>query len=214
MKIYNLIIDILPSLTDGLLWTIYIFVLVLLVSIPLGFLISAIHHFAGAGLRKGIRGYIYIMRGTPLLLQLMFIFFGLPYTGLKFGRVSAVLFAFVLNYAAYYTEIFRGGINAIEKSQFEACKVLGLSKGYGFLKVIAPQTVRNCFPAVGNEVISLLKDTSLIYILGLNDLLKASKAMANYKSSPLPFVIAGLLYLLCTAVITKILGKLERRIEF
>ncbi len=210
----DLIKEILPSLLIGLETTIYIFVIVLLVSIPLGFLIAGINHFANCLVKKIIRTYIYVMRGTPLLLQLMFIFFGLPYINIKLGRIPAVLLAMVLNYAAYYAEIFRGGINSIDKNQFEASKVLGLSNHYAFIKVIAPQTIRNVFPSVGNEVITLLKDTSLIYILGLNDLLKASKTMANAQASLLPFVVAGIIYLLLTAILTKILYKLERRVQY
>lgn len=211
---YDLMIEILPSLWEGLKPTLYVFSMVLIISIPLGFLIAAINHFSNRPIRKIIMAYIYVMRGSPLLLQLLFIFFGLPNIGIKFDRVTAVLIAFVLNYAAYYAEIFRGGINSIDKSQFEAGKVLGLSNSYSFVKIIAPQMLKNCFPAVGNEVITLLKDTSLIYILGLNDLLKASKAMANFKSSMLPFVLAGIIYLSLTAVLSKILYKIERRIEF
>ncbi len=210
----SFILEILPSLLSGLQSTMFIFIIVLIVSIPLGFLVAAIHHFSGLAIKKFIKSYIYLMRGTPLLLQLMFIFFGLPYINIKMGRITAVLLAMILNYAAYYAEIFRGGINSIDKSQFEAAKVLGLSKSYSFIKIIAPQTLRNSFTAVGNEVISLLKDTSLIYILGLNDLLKASKTMANYKASLLPFVFAGIIYLLLTALLSKILNKVERRLEF
>ncbi len=210
----GLIGEVLPSMILGLKYTIFIFIMVLIISIPIGFVIAAIQHFGNKAIKKIISIYIYIMRGTPLLLQLMFVFFGLPYIGIKLGRISATLFAMVLNYAAYYAEIFRGGINSIDKSQFEAAKVLGLSRTYAFIKIIAPQTVKNVFPSLGNEVITLLKDTSLIYILGLGELLKASKTMANYKSSLLPFVMAGVIYLLLTAILTKILNKCERRIEF
>ncbi len=210
----EVIFDIVPSLIKGLELTIFVFVVVLILSIPFGFLIAGIYHFSGKPVRKVIRSYIYVMRGTPLLLQLMFVFFGLPYINIKLGRISAVLFAMVLNYAAYYAEIFRGGINSIDKSQFEAAKVLGLSKRYTFIKIIAPQTIRNVFPSIGNEVITLLKDTALVYILGLNDLLKASKGMANYKASLLPFVIAGIIYLILTAIITRILNKVEGRVQY
>ncbi len=210
----NLLFKVLPSLLEGLKSTIFIFFAVLVLCIPLGFLVSAIHHFSANGIKKITKAYIYVMRGSPLLLQLMFIFFGLPYIGIKMGRVSAVLLAMILNYAAYYAEIFRGGINSIDKSQFEAVKVLGLSKYYGFIKIIAPQTMKNAFPSVCNEVITLLKDTSLIYILGLDDLLKASKTMANYTASLIPFALAGAIYLIFTAILTKVLAKIERRIEF
>ncbi len=210
----DLVINILPTLLHGLQSTMFIFVMVLIFCIPIGFLVAAIYHFSGKIIQKIIRAYIYVMRGSPLLLQLMFIFFGLPNIGIKFGRVQAVLFAMILNYAAYYAEIFRGGINSIDKSQFEAAKVLGLSNHYAFIKIIAPQTIRNTFPSIANEVITLLKDTSLIYILGLNDLLKASKTMANAKASLIPFVVAGIIYLVLTAILTKILNRTERRVQY
>lgn len=213
-RMSNIFFDIIPSLLKGLQFTVFIFIMVLILSIPLGFFVAGIYHFSNRIVKKLIRSYIYVMRGTPLLLQLMFIFFGLPYINIRFGRVSAVLFAMVLNYAAYYAEIFRAGINSVDKSQFEAAKVLGMHKYYAFVKIIAPQTIKNVFPAVGNEVITLLKDTSLIYILGLNDLLKASKGMANYKASLLPFVIAGVIYLILTAILTRILSGIERRVEY
>ncbi len=213
-EMMDLIIDVLPSLIIGLKQTMIVFFAVIILSIPLGFLVSAVYHFSGEFVRKIIRVYIYIMRGSPLLLQLMFIFFGLPYIGIKFDRIPAAVFAFTLNYAAYYAEIFRGGINSVDKSQFEAAKVLGLSKTYAFLKIITPQTIKTVFPSVCNEIITLLKDTSLIYILGLTDMLKAAKTMANHKVSLMPYLIALAIYLLITAVLTKLMNRVERRIEF
>ncbi len=215
MEKLNLIIDVLPSLIIGLKLTLVVFFAVIVLSIPLGFLVSAIYHFSGEFVKKDIRVYIYIMRGSPLLLQLMFIFFGLPYIGIKFeSRVAAAIFAFTLNYAAYYAEIFRGGINSIDKSQFEAAKVLGLSKAYAFIKIITPQTVKTVFPSVCNEIITLLKDTSLIYILGLTDMLKAAKTMANSKVSLLPYLLALAIYLIITGILTKLMNRTERRMEF
>ncbi|MBU5583352.1 amino acid ABC transporter permease, partial [Enterococcus sp. S181_ASV_20] len=116
-----------------------------------------------------LRFYVWIMRGTPLLLQLIFVFYGLPLVGIIFDRFDAALFAFVLNYAAYYAEIFRGGIQSIPVGQYEASKVIGLTPVQTITRIIIPQVVKIVLPSVGNEVINLVKDTSLVYILGLSD---------------------------------------------
>src|SRR5699024_5475108 len=119
-----------------------------------------------------VNGYVYLFRGTPLLLQMMFMFFGLPFIGIVLGRFEAALITLVLNYAAYFVEIFRGGLNAIPKGQYEALQVLSINRFNGLRNVILPQLWKIVMPSVGNEVISLIKDTSLIHILGLEELLK------------------------------------------
>jgi polar amino acid transport system permease protein len=161
--------------------------------------------------------YIYIMRGTPLLLQLMFIFFGfhyIPVIGFAFGRYQAILVAFVLNYTAYFAEIFRGGINAIDIGQIEASTVLGLSKRFTFMKVILPQVLKNVMPSIGNEVITLVKDTSLVYILGVADILKAAKSVSNTYSTFIPYIFVGIIYLIITAVLTRFLNNIENKFNY
>ncbi len=157
------------------------------------------------------------MRGTPLLLQLMFIFFGfhfVPVIGYAFSRFQAIYIAFILNYTAYFAEIFRGGINAIDIGQYEAAKVLGMSKTFAFMKIILPQVVKNVLPAVGNEVITLVKDTSLVYILGASDILKAAKSVSNTYSTFTPYIIVALVYLAIIAVLTKLLSGVEKRYNY
>lgn len=154
------------------------------------------------------------MRGTPLLLQLMIVFFGLPLIGITFDRFVAAIIAFGLNYTAYYAEIFRGGIISVPQGQFEAIKVLGIGKIQGFRRIIIPQVLRTVLPSVGNEVISLVKDTSLVYILGLGELLRAGQIAANTYASLVPFVAVGIIYLFITGIITIILTYVEKKINF
>lgn len=210
----ELIQTILPSLVDGFATTLRIFFIVGITSIPLGFLIAIIRVYAPKWIGALIQVYVFIMRGTPLLLQLMFFFFGLPFVGIVMDRFTAAILAFIINYAAYYAEIFRGGIMAVPRGQFESISVLGIGKLRGFVRIIIPQVFRVVLPSVGNEVISLVKDTSLVYILGIGELLRAGQIAANTYASLVPFLGVGVLYLMVTAVITLILNWLEARRKY
>lgn len=207
----ELIQTIWPSLWDGFLISLQIFFIVGIASIPLGFLIAVIRVYAPRWIGSIIQVYIFIMRGTPLLLQLMFFFFGLPFIGIVMDRFTAAILAFIINYAAYYAEIFRGGILAIPRDQFESITVLGIGKVRGFIRIIVPQVFRIVLPSVGNEIISLVKDTSLVYILGIGELLRAGQIAANTYASLIPFLGVGILYLSVTGIITIILNTLEAK---
>ena len=207
----ELIQTIWPSLWDGFLISLQIFFIVGITSIPLGFLIAVIRVYAPRWIGSIIQVYIFIMRGTPLLLQLMFFFFGLPFIGIVMDRFTAAILAFIINYAAYYAEIFRGGILAIPRDQFESITVLGIGKVRGFIRIIVPQVFRIVLPSVGNEIISLVKDTSLVYILGIGELLRAGQIAANTYASLIPFLGVGFLYLSVTGIITIILNTLEAK---
>lgn len=207
----ELIQTIWPSLWDGFLISLQIFFIVGITSIPLGFLIAVIRVYAPRWIGSIIQVYIFIMRGTPLLLQLMFFFFGLPFIGIVMDRFTAAILAFIINYAAYYAEIFRGGILAIPRDQFESITVLGIGKVRGFIRIIVPQVFRIVLPSIGNEVISLVKDTSLVYILGIGELLRAGQIAANTYASLIPFLGVGILYLSVTGIITIILNTLEAK---
>lgn len=209
-----IIAEIWRSLLSGLQTTLSIFLIVSIVSIPLGFLIACARVFAGKWIGAIIQVYIYIMRGSPLLLQLMFIFFGLPTVGIVLDRFTAAILAFILNYAAYYAEIFRGGIMSIPQGQFESIAVLGIGKLRGFRRIIIPQVLKTVLPSVGNEVISLVKDTSLVYVLGIGELLRAGQIAANAKASLIPFVAVGILYLSLTAIVTLILNWTEKKVVY
>ena len=210
----DLIQTILPSLLDGLKMTLTLFFIIGISSIPLGFLIAVIRVYGPKWLGFLIQLYVFIMRGTPLLLQLMFVFFGLPLIGITLDRFSAAILAFMINYAAYCAEIFRGVITAVPKGQFEAISVLGIGKVRGFFKIIIPQVTKIVLPSVGNEVIALVKDTSLVYVIGLGELLRAGQIAANTYASLVPFLAVGVVYLSVTAVITVLLNKLESKGNF
>lgn len=207
----ELIQTIWPSLLDGLIMSMKIFLIVGITSIPLGFLVAIIRVYAPKWVGAIIQLYIYVMRGTPLLLQLMFFFFGLPFVGIVMDRFTAAILAFIINYAAYYAEIFRGGIMAIPQGQFESIEVLGIGKIRGFFRIIIPQVFRIVLLSVGNEIISLVKDTSLVYILGIGELLRAGQIAANTYASLVPFLGVGLLYLAITGIITVGLNWFEAR---
>ena len=210
----DLIAEITPSLLDGLKTTLLLFLIIVMITIPLGFLIACVRVYAPKWLSWIIQVYIYIMRGTPLLLQLMIVFFGLPLVGITFDRFPAAVFTFTINYAAYYAEIFRGGILSIPKGQFEAIKVLGIGKINGFRKIIIPQVMRVVLPSVGNEVIALVKDTSLIYILGIGELLRAGQIAANTYASLIPYAAVGAIYLIVTGLVTLLLNTIEKKSNY
>lgn len=210
----ELISAIMPSLIDGLWTTLVLFVIVLIVSLPLGLIVGILRVYAPKWVSAFIQVYIYIMRGTPLLLQLMFVFFGLPFIGITLDRFPAALVAFILNYTAYFAEIFRGGIISVPDGQFEAIKVLNVGRGRGFRRIIMPQVFRVVMPTVGNEVISLVKDTSLVYVIGIGELLRAGQIAANTYATLTPFVAVGILYLVVTGIITLILNRLETKVDY
>lgn len=206
-----------PMTLDGLKTTLSVFVITIMASLPLSVAIAKLRMSKNKLISTLVGIYIYIMRGTPLLLQLMFIFFGfyyVPYIGYAFSRNQAIFIAFILNYTAYFAEIFRGGINSIDLGQYEASQVLGLSKSHTFMKIILPQVIKNVLPSIGNEVITLVKDTSLVYILGASDILKAAKSVSNAYSAFSPYIFIGLVYLAITVVLTKILTKIEDKYNY
>ncbi len=214
MKIFEMLI---PMTIEGLKTTIGVFLVTLIFSIPLSIIVAKLRMSKNRTIANITGAYIYIMRGTPLLLQLMFIFFGfhyVPLIGFAFGRYQAIFIAFVLNYTAYFAEIFRGGINSIDVGQSEASTVLGLSKSFTFIKVILPQVIKNVMPSIGNEVITLVKDTSLVYILGVADALKAAKSVSNTYSTFIPYIFIGFVYLVLIAILTKILGSVEKKFSY
>jgi polar amino acid transport system permease protein len=203
-----------PQVISGLLITLQIFSLTLIFSIPLGVLI-ALGRLSKLKILKAITGtYILILRGTPLLLQIIFIFFGLPLIGITLDRLPAALFAITLNYGAYFAEIFRAGIRSIDKGQYEGAEVLGLSPKDTFFRIIFPQALKRVLPPVGNEVVTLIKDTALVYILGLDDLLKVGKIAANRDATLLPLVIIAGIYLLLTYFLTKFMTGFETKYDY
>lgn len=207
-------IGLLPQIVDGLIVTLEVFILTLVLSIPLGVIVSLGRLSKNLILNKVTSFYVLIMRGTPLLLQIVFIFFGLPIVGITFDRFPAAILAFVLNYAAYFAEIFRAGIASIDEGQCEGAQVLGFSPRYTFFKIILPQAVKRILPAAANEVITLVKDTALVYVVGLDELLKIGKMASNREASLFPLFVVGGIYLILIGLFSRILKNIEKRYSY
>ena len=207
-------------LGQGFLTTLSIFFLTLIGSLPLGLLVYFGKKSRLAPLRWVVNAYISIMRGTPLMLQLMVVYFG---PNLLFGvmppanwRFGAVITGFIINYAAYFAEIYRGGIESIPAGQYEAAEVLGYTRVQTFCKIILPQMVKRVLPAVTNEVITLVKDTSLAYVIGVVEMFTRAKQINSAPDSPgmLAFVVAGVIYWVFNLVVTVVMGRVEKKMSY
>ena len=208
------VFEILPSLFSGAGMTLQIFFETLVISLPLGMIVSFGLSSRFAPLKWLLNFYVWIMRGTPLLLQLIFVFYGLPIIHITFPRYLAALVAFVMNYAAYFAEIFRGGNQAVDRGQFEAAKVLQLTYGQTLRKIIIPQVTKIVLPSIGNEVINLVKDSSLVYVIGLGDLLRAGNLATSRDVTLVPMVLVGLIYLILIGLCTLLLRRLEKHFAY
>ncbi|MBE6080337.1 MAG: amino acid ABC transporter permease [Veillonella sp.] len=208
------LLKITPVIANGLGVTVSLFLIVLVLSVPFGVL-AALLRLSPIGLvRKIMAFYVYIMRGTPLMLQILFIYYGLPfipYIGVQLDDTTAAVISFVLNYAAYLCEIFRGGIQSIPKGQYEGAKVLGFTYVQTMRKIILPQVVKRVLPPLANETINLLKDTSLVYILAMNDVLRITRGIVQRDFDTSAFIVAAIFYLIMTFVLTNIFNYLEKR---
>ena len=206
------ILRILPNMFAGLGVSAQIFLITIVLSLPIGILLALVRISKVAVFRKLAEIYIYVMRGTPLMLQIMFIYYGLPLMlNVQISDFPAAILAFVANYAAYFAEIFRGGIQSIPKGQYEGAKVLGFTYRQTMWHIVLPQVVKRVIPPLGNETITLLKDTSLVYILAMNDLMRVPRAFVQRDFDTMPFLVAAVFYLVCTAILTKILAYVEKR---
>mgnify|MGYP004681272571 FL=1 len=206
------ILRILPNMFAGLGVSAQIFLITIMLSLPIGILLALVRISKVAVFRKLAEIYIYVMRGTPLMLQIMFIYYGLPLMlNVQISDFPAAILAFVANYAAYFAEIFRGGIQSIPKGQYEGAKVLGFTYRQTMWHIVLPQVVKRVIPPLGNETITLLKDTSLVYILAMNDLMRVTRAFVQRDFDTMPFLVAAVFYLVCTAILTKILAYVEKR---
>ncbi len=206
--------QILGPLLDGTAVTLQVFLLTLVLAVPLGLALALVRvsHFRTAARLVG--GYIWLMRGTPLMLQMLFIYFALPFVpviGIRLPDFPAAIVAFTLNYAAYFAEIFRSGIQSVGRGQYEAARVLGMSYGQTMRRIILPQVVKRILPPMSNETITLVKDTSLIYVLAMNDLLRAARGIVQRDFTTMPFAVAAAFYLIMTLVLTWGFMRLEKR---
>ena len=203
-----------PQVLEGLKVTMEIFLLTLILSIPLGVLV-ALGRLSKIKIINKLTGfYVLIMRGTPLLLQIVFIFFGLPNLNIVIDRFPAAIIAFTLNYAAYFGEIFRAGISSVDIGQNEASQVLGLSKKDTFFRIILPQAFKTILPPIANEIVTLVKDTALVYVIGIDELLRVGKIACNRDSSLLPLLIIGIVYLILIGIFTKIFEKKKKKYQY
>ena len=199
-----------------------IFILTLLFSLPLGLVVAFGRMSKIAPVRWISKLYISIMRGTPLMLQLMVVYFGPYYLfGMRIStgyRMTAVLIGFAINYAAYFAEIYRGGIEAIPVGQYEAAKVLGYSKGQTFFRIVFPQVCKHILPAVTNEIITLVKDTSLALIIALQEIIWAGqsflKGSQGISGAIWPMFFAAVYYLVFNGILTVLLGRLEKKLDY
>ena len=203
------LLDTVVLMLQGSEVTLEIFCVTLVLALPLGILAALGRLSKLRVLSRFMEFYIWLMRGTPLMLQLLFVYFALPMIGIMLPDMAAALLAFTLNYAAYFAEIFRAGIQSVPRGQYEAAKTLGMTYPPPMRRIILPQVIRMVLPPVSNETINLVKDTSLIYILAMNDLLRVARTIVQREFDMTPFVVAAVFYLAMTAVLTWGFKKLE-----
>lgn len=208
----------LGKLSEGMLTSISIFALTLVFSLPLGLFVALARMSKNALLQNLTRVYISIMRGTPLMLQLLVVYFGPYYLfGIRLSpnyRYWAVIIAFVINYAAYFAEIFRGGIESIPPGQYEAAKVLGYSSSQTFIKIILPQVIKRIIPSITNEVITLIKDTSLAFAIAVTEMFTIAKAIASSEKTLMAYVFAGLFYYVFNFIVAMIMERIEKKLNY
>ena len=205
------------KMSEGLGKTCAIFFLTLLFSLPLGMIVALLRMSRNKIISSVTRFFINILRGTPLMLQLLAVTYGPYYLfGISVSRnkLIPVVIAFAINYAAYFAEIYRGGIESIPTGQYEAAEVLGYSKAQTFLRIILPQVVKRIMPSVTNEVVTLVKDTSLAFTVSYQEMFTIGKQIANSQTSFVPFVVAGVFYYLFNLIVDRVMGLIEKRLNY
>ncbi len=200
-------------LTQGLTLTTAIFAVTLVTSIPLGLLVAIGKIFGKGPIKIILEIYTWVFRGTPLLLQLFFAYYGLALLGIIMTPFQAAAITFALNYGAYLGEIFRGGIESIDKGQYEAAQVLGMSKVKTMTRIILPQTIKRVLPPLSNETITLIKDTALLAAISMGDILRATNQISNRDGNITPYIIAAIIYLALTYIVVFIFGKFEKKLS-
>ena len=210
--------QILSQLSGGMVRTIGIFFLTLIFSLPLGLLVSFGRMVKNPVLKNLFKLYISVMRGTPLMLQLMVFYFG-PYYLFQMNiggnwRFIAIILSFSLNYAAYFAEIYRSGIESMPVGQYEAAKLLGYSRSQTFFRIIFPQVVKRILPSVTNEVITLVKDTSLAFAVAYMEMFTIAKQIAASKTTFMPFVVAAVFYYVFNLIVAVVMEKQEKKLDY
>lgn len=208
----------LSMLGQGFGVTLQIFFLTLVGSLPLGVVVALARMSRVKPIAWIMKFYISVMRGTPLMLQMFFIYFapyyifGIPLS--MESKFSATIVAFIINYAAYFAEIYRSGIQSIPRGQYEAAEVLGYSRLQTFMKIVLPQVIKRILPAMGNEIITLVKDTSLAFAIGVAEMFSTAKALVASQVSMLPFVLAAVFYWIFNFVVEVVLGRVEKKMGY
>ncbi len=205
------------KMSEGLGKTCAIFFLTLLFSLPLGMIVALLRMSKLKVVSAVTRFFITVLRGTPLMLQLLAVTYG-PYylfgTTVARNKLIPVVIAFAINYAAYFAEIYRGGIESISIGQYEAATVLGYSRAQTFLRIILPQVVKRIMPSVTNEVVTLVKDTSIAFTVSYQEMFTIGKQIANSQTSFMPFLVAGVFYYLFNAIVDWLMGRIEKRLDY
>ncbi|AFQ44083.1 amino acid ABC transporter permease [Desulfosporosinus meridiei] len=205
------VLSILPFIASGLKLTAKVYAATLLFALPVG-LLAAVGKVKGPKIiTRLLYLYTWIWRGTPLLLQLFFVFYGLPIIGIRLSPFAAATITYTLNSGAYLTEIFRGGIESIDKGQYEAAKVLGMTYPQTMRRIIIPQTVRRVLPPTCSEAVNLVKETALLAVIGMPDLLRIATQIFTRDFNITPFIVAFVLYLIVSSVLVKLFGTLEKK---
>ena len=197
---------------NGMKLTINLYIITMVFSLPLGIIFSLGRVSKSTFLNNCIQIYTWIFRGTPLLLQLFFVYYGLPVIGITLTPFTAASVTFIINYAAYFCEIFRGSILGIDKGQYEAAKVLGMSYFQTMRRIIIPQALVTALPPLSNEAISLIKDTSLVSAIGMAEILRNSKEIVTRDFSITPFIICAVMYLILSTVVVLFFKKMEKKV--
>ncbi|MDO4405120.1 MAG: amino acid ABC transporter permease [Atopobiaceae bacterium] len=207
----------LSTMAVGMLRSCAVFALTLIGSLPLGMIVALLKKSRFGAVRAIVNAYISVMRGTPLMLQLLVWYFGPYYLfgwSINGWRFPAVILGFVLNYAAYFAEIYRGGIESIPVGQYEAAMVLGYNKTQTFMRIILPQVIKRIMPSVTNEVITLAKDTSLAFTLAYQEVFSLAKQISASQTSFMPFIIAGVFYFVANYVVAFVMARIEKSLDY
>lgn len=195
--------------------TLRVFTLTLILSLVLGLMVALLRMNKLKIIQYPVRLYLLIMRGTPLILQLFFVFYGPPLIGLPgLQRFTAAIVAMTLNYAAYFAEIYRAGIESIPVGQYEASSVLGFSKRQTFFKIIMPQVIKRILPPMGNEFMTLVKDTALVMVIGVAEMYQVATDVMNSKATTIPLVMAGVFYLIFNSIVSKAVSLTEKKLSY
>jgi polar amino acid transport system permease protein len=213
------LVKLLNLLFSGVVTSIQLFLYTIIISLPLGLAVALGRMSKKPWINGPFKFYILVMRGTPLLLQIIFVYFAPSFMmpegfRLNLDRFVAAIIAFSLNYAAYFAEIYRGGIESIPQGQYEAATILGFTKSQTFMRIILPQVMKRILPPISNEVITLVKDTALVQVLGISELFRVAKNEASRIFSTTPLFIAGLFYLTMNGVVTKGFQLIEQKLSY